>query len=524
VEWWRTAAIYEIYPRSFQDSNHDGIGDLEGIRRRLDYLQWLGFDALWIAPFYPSPMKDFGYDVKDYLGVDPLFGSLDDFDRLLAEAHARGLRVLIDLVPNHTSNEHPWFLESRSSRTNPKRNWYVWRDPAPDGGPPNNWQSYFGGSAWSLDASGQYYLHQFLPEQPDLNYHHPEVLQAILEVMEFWLRRGVDGFRVDALANLAEDPLFRDQPPNPAWRPGWRDHERYLNIYTEDQPQTHEVIRAMRALADRYQAVLIGEVYLPYHRLTRYYGTPEAPECHMPFNFGFISLFQGDHLQPGSPTWEARTIQALIESYLAIVPPWGGRSWVLGNHDQPRLASRLGPEQARVAAMLLFTLPGSPTWYYGDELALPNVTIPKERWADPAGLRQPEVPEALRDPERTPMPWEPGPFARFSTVEPWLPLNPDHPTRNVEVQKRDPSSMLHLVRRLLRIRTLLDPDDYLSLPSPEGVLAYRRGAYRVVLNMTDLPQQLDHPGTLLMSSAFRQGRIHNLLPHEGVILIDGAHR
>ncbi|HEY3999491.1 MAG TPA: alpha-amylase family glycosyl hydrolase, partial [Candidatus Xenobia bacterium] len=297
--WWRTTAIYQVYPRSFQDSNGDGIGDLEGVRRRLPYLKKLGFGAFWLSPFYPSPQHDFGYDVSDYCDVDPQFGTLEDFGRLVTDAHALGLKVIVDLVPNHTSSEHPWFREARASRDNPKRNWYVWADPAKDGGPPNNWQSFFGGPAWTFHpTTGQYYLHHFLPEQPDLNYRNDDVTAAMLDVLRFWFRRGVDGFRIDVLWMLVDDVFLRKEPLNPLWRPGMKDRDRTIHAYTDDQPETHWVARKMRKVSEEYtDRVLIGEIYLPYEQLMAYYGTEAQPEVHMPFNFRLIS--------DGVPHWTA---------------------------------------------------------------------------------------------------------------------------------------------------------------------------------------------------------------------------
>ena len=354
--WWQTGVIYQIYPRSFQDSNGDGIGDLNGIAARLDDLVALGVDAVWISPIYPSPMADFGYDVADYTGIDPRFGTLADFDRLLEAAHARGLKVLLDFVPNHTSSQHPWFLESRSSRENPKRDWYLWRDPAPDGGPPNNWISDFGGSAWEWDeATGQYYYHAFLKEQPDLNWRNPEVVEAMLAVLRFWFDRGVDGFRIDVLWHMVKHADFPDNPPNPAYTPAMGEMNRVLQLHSTDQQEVHGIAAAMREVADQYPGrVLIGEIYLPVERLVDYYGR-DRPEVHLPFNFQLI----------GAP-WEARTLAKLIADYEAALPAGGWPNWVLGNHDRPRAATRFGPEQARVAAMLLLTLRGTPTIYYGD--------------------------------------------------------------------------------------------------------------------------------------------------------------
>ena len=299
--------IYQIYPRSFQDSNADGIGDLKGIERRLDYLASLGVDAIWISPIYPSPMADFGYDVADYCDIDSRFGVLADFDSLLAQAHARGLKILLDFVPNHTSNRHPWFVESRASRDNPKRDWYIWRDPTSNGGPPNNWISDFGGSAWEWDkATSQYYYHAFLKEQPDLNWRNPAVQAAMYDAMRFWFDRGVDGFRIDVLWHLVKAEDFPDNPPNPAYQAAMGDMHRVLQLHSTDQPEVHEIAVDMRAVADSYAAsgrgerVLVGEIYLPVDRLLHYYGR-ERPEVHLPFNFQLIDA-----------PWEARALATLI--------------------------------------------------------------------------------------------------------------------------------------------------------------------------------------------------------------------
>ncbi|HEX5724079.1 MAG TPA: alpha-amylase family glycosyl hydrolase, partial [Longimicrobiaceae bacterium] len=365
--WWRRGVIYEIYPRSFQDSDGDGVGDLRGIAARLDYLRWLGVDAVWICPFYPSPMADFGYDVTDHRAVDPRFGTLRDFDALLAAAHARGIRVVLDFIPNHTSDRHPWFLESRAARAAGKRGWYLWRDAAPDGGPPNNWISAFGGSAWEWDeATRQYYLHTFLREQPDLNWREPAVEAAMLDVVRFWMERGADGVRVDAVQNVIKDPLFRDNPPNPDYRPDADDpFDRLLRVHSGDRPEVHEVIARLRRVLDGYGPgrVLLGEIYNSVERLMPYYGR-DGGGCHFPYNFQLIRM-----------PWEARALDAAIRRYESLLPPGAWPNWVLGNHDRHRIASRVGPAQARVAALLLLALHGTPTLYYGDEIGMTDVPI-----------------------------------------------------------------------------------------------------------------------------------------------------
>jgi alpha-glucosidase len=492
--WWQRGVIYQIYPRSFQDSNGDGVGDLKGIEQRLDHLAAMGIDAIWISPIYPSPMADFGYDVADYCDIDPRFGTLPDFDALLAAAHARDLKVILDFVPNHTSNRHPWFVESRGSRTSLKRDWYIWRDPAAGGGPPNNWISDFGGPAWEWDAaSGQYYYHAFLKEQPDLNWRNPAVQQAMYDVLRFWFARGVDGFRIDVLWHLIKAAHFPDNPPNPAYHEGLGEMDRVLQVHSTDQPEVHAIAAEMRRIADSYgDRVLIGEIYLPLERLMLYYGR-EEPGVHMPFNFGLV----------GAP-WDAPALAAMIAAYEAALPPGGWPNWVLGNHDRPRIAARLGEAEARVAAMLLLTLRGTPTVYYGDEIALGLVAIPPAQVRDPRELREPGL-GLGRDPARTPMPWDGTPNAGFTTGTPWLPLNDDWRARNVEQQAQEPGSMLALHRRLLALRrshpalaigdiSLLDGSLDGSPDTARGIVAYERrsGEQRllIVLNVGDGPQEL----------------------------------
>ena len=413
--WWEPGVVYQVYPRSFQDSNGDGIGDLAGIATRLEHLEWLGVDAIWISPIFRSPMADFGYDVADYRDIDPVFGTLADFDRLVEAAHARGIRVLLDFVPNHSSDLHPWFLESRSSRADPRRDWYLWADPAPGGGPPNNWLSVFGGPAWEWDEpTGQFYYHAFTKEQPDLNWRNPDVRAEMYDVLRFWLDRGVDGFRVDVMWHLVKDDRLRDNPPDPDWtpdRPG--SSFRLQATYTTDRPETMDIVADMRAVLDEFgDRVLIGEIYLPYERLVAYYGThPDRPGAHLPFNFRLLLV-----------PWQAGEIMAAITAYEAVLPAHGWPNWVLGNHDQPRLASRVGRAQARVAAMLLLTLRGTPTVYYGEELGMEDVPIPPDLEQDPARF---DGPNGGRDPERTPMRWDGSPGAGFTTGTPWLPVGGD---------------------------------------------------------------------------------------------------
>lgn len=432
--WWQRAIIYEIYPRSFQDSNGDGVGDLQGILSRLDYLVHLGVDAVWISPIYPSPMADFGYDVADYCGIDPLFGTMQDFDRLLAEVHRRGLKLILDFVPNHTSDQHPWFLESRSSRDNPKRDWYLWRDE------PNNWLSNFGGPGWTRDErTGQYYYHAFLRQQPDLNWRNPAVREAMFGALRFWLDKGVDGFRVDVMWLMIKDDQFRDNPPNPAYQEGQPEAHRYQQVYNADRPEVHDVVAQMRAVMDSYpERVLIGEIYLPVPELMTYYGK-DLRGANLPFNFQLLLC-----------AWTAAALAEALRTYAGALPAGAWPNWVLGNHDQPRIATRAGVRQAPLAAMLLLTLPGTLTLYYGEELGMTDVPIAPDAVQDPAEKNQPGIGMG-RDPERTPMPWNSTPSAGFTQGKPWLPLG-DHARVNVAGLERQADSILHLYRRLIALR------------------------------------------------------------------------
>ncbi|MDO8877393.1 MAG: alpha-amylase family glycosyl hydrolase [Pseudolabrys sp.] len=522
MHWWQSGVIYQIYPRSFQDTNGDGVGDLKGIAARLPYLVELGVDAIWLSPIFVSPMADFGYDIADYTGIDPLFGTLDDFDALLGRAHALGLKVLLDFVPNHTSNRHPWFAESRVSRQSAKREWYIWRNGASEGGPPNNWLSEFGGSAWEYDAaSDQYFYHAFLREQPDLNWRNPAVRAAMHDVMRFWLDRGVDGFRVDVIWHLIKDEAFRDNPPNPDFSDGEPAYRALLPLYSTDRPEVHEVVRELRAVIDEFpDRVLIGEVYLPVEKLAAYYGD-NLTGAHLPFNFALIET-----------PWRADAIASLIDRYENSLPPGAWPNWVLGNHDRPRLASRIGAEQARVAAMLLLTLPGTPFLYYGDELGMTQAAIPPGRIRDPWGIN---VPGLGRDGCRTPMPWAASALAGFSTAEPWLPLADDSGPCNVESAGADPASLLNLYRKLLALRRAhpaLAEGSYRPVAQSGNVLAYERvlASERLLmaLNFGSKTENTDAisstcRGTWLLSSAVdRPGGPAAgplvLRPHEGVII------
>ncbi|HEY7221271.1 MAG TPA: alpha-amylase family glycosyl hydrolase [Candidatus Binatia bacterium] len=522
--WWERGIIYQIYPRSFVDSDGDGIGDLSGIRQKLDYLQWLGIDAIWISPIYPSPMADFGYDVSNYTDIDPIFGTLAEFDALLADVHARDMKLLLDYVPNHTSDRHPWFVDSRSSRQCAKRDWYIWRDPAPGGGPPNNWRSNFGGSAWEWDEkTGQYYYHAFLKEQPDLNWRNSEVRHAMLGVLRFWLDRGVDGFRVDVMHHLVKDTEFRDNPANPDFKPGMSPYRELLATYTADLPEVQEIVAMMRSVIEDYDdRMLVGEIYLPVERLMAYYGA-SGKGAHLPFNFQLIRL-----------PWRAKEIAAAVERYEALLPSYAWPNWVLGNHDKPRIATRAGAARARVAAMLLLTLRGTPTMYYGDEIGMHDVPIPRERVQDPFEKNVPGL-GLGRDPVRTPMQWSGARSAGFTTGEPWLPIADDYQNVNVAVERDDPTSMLTLYRRLIELRRrepALSIGEYAPLPAGSDLVAYMRKTegcrLLIVLNLGRQKRrfdlgELEAQAALLLSTYLDRAQAKlgdevELRPDEGVIV------
>jgi alpha-glucosidase len=477
--WWERGIIYQIYPRSFMDSNGDGVGDLNGIRQKLDYLEWLGVDVIWISPIFPSPMADFGYDVSNYIDIDPMFGTLAECDALLADVHARGMKLLLDYVPNHTSDRHPWFADSRSSRKSAKRDWYIWRDPLPGGGPPNNWRANFGGGAWEWDEkTEQYYYHAFLKEQPDLNWRNPEVRQAMLDVLRFWLDRGIDGFRVDVMHHLVKDQEFRDNPPNPNFRPGMSPYRELLATYSADLPEVQEIVAMMRNVVEEYDdRMLVGEIYLPVERLMAYYGA-SGKGAHLPFNFQLIRL-----------PWKAKEIAAAIERYEALLPSYAWPNWVLGNHDKPRTASRVGAAQARVAALLLLTLRGTPTLYYGDEIGMHDVPIPAHLVQDPFEKNVPGL-GLGRDPVRTPMQWTDGESAGFTTGKPWLPIADDFKGVNVQVLRDQSTSILALYHRLIELRRsepALSVGEFAPLPADDDLIAYVRKASErrllIVLNL-----------------------------------------
>ncbi len=482
VPWWQTAVFYQIYPRSFLDTNADGVGDLEGIRRRLDHLVWLGVDALWISPFYRSPMKDYGYDVSDYCDVDPMFGSLADFDRLLADAHARGLRVIVDWVANHTSDQHPWFREARASRQSQKRDWYVWRDGSPEQ-PPNNWRAAFTrGPAWTWDtATRQWRLHLFLPEQPDLNWENPEVVAAMHATLRFWLDRGVDGFRMDVIHCIGKDPALPNVPAERAIIPACA-----LN----DFESTHALLRDIRRVLEAYpgERVMVGEVAVPWTEVVaRYYG--QGDELHLAFNFSpLFAPWQED-------AWREQIERAARE----LDPRNAWPTWVLSNHDNKRHRTRYGSEaRARAAAVLLLGLRGTPFLYAGEELGLEDAQVPPNRVLDPGG----------RDGCRAPIPWETGATHGWPTIDPWLPWPPEAEQRCVAALRADPASILHLYRRLLAARRAspaLREGSLAMLAAPAGVLAWERthtSDRRVVLvNFTERSAEVALAGSLRVEVA-----------------------
>jgi alpha-glucosidase len=481
--WWRRGAIYQIYPRSFADAGGDGVGDLAGIGEHLDHLTGLGVTAVWLSPIFPSPMADFGYDVSDYCDVDPIFGTLEEFDALLAACHERGLRLILDWIPNHTSAQHPWFADSRSSRDAAKRDWYVWRDPAADGGPPNDWTSRFDacGPAWTYDEpTAQYYLHSFMPEQPDLDWDNPQVEAAMHDTLRFWLDRGVDGLRLDAIHRIAKDPALRS-------------NAGYERPHDEDWGTIHERLRGIRSVVDAYEdRMIVGEVAI--HDLPRVVSYVVAgDQLHLAHNFVFIEL-----------PWDARAFRASIDEFdeLADLHTWP--AWFLENHDNPRVVQRFwggghGPARARAVLVMLHALRGTPFLYQGQELALPDAVIPPDRVVDVDG----------RDRARAPIPWRRGKGHGFTTGEPWLPFVADADELSVEAQDADPASTLALTRALGRLRATsaaLQAGDQVLAGEHPSVLAWTRVASDerqfVAVNFAADESAIDLPadGTLAISS------------------------
>jgi len=498
-EWWREAVIYQVYPRSFLDTNGDGVGDLPGITGKLDYIASLGVDIVWISPFFTSPMKDFGYDVSDYRGVDPLFGTLADFDRLVQHAHALGLKIMIDQVLSHTADNHPWFIESRTSPDGPKSDWYVWADARPDGTAPNNWLSVFGGSSWQWDGRRrQYYLHNFLASQPDLNFHQPAVQQAHLDNMRFWLARGVDGFRLDACIFHFHDPQLRSNPPaarrNSTTVDGSNPFGMQAHVYDNTRPENLAFMARLRLLLNEYGAVSIGEIGSDDALGVMAQYTSGGDKLHMAYSFNLLTAeFSALHIRTQIEQFEAR-----------VAGGWA--SWPVGNHDAVRVMTRWGGKQPAAAfgklllAMQL-SLKGTPCLYQGDELGLTEADLPYEALRDPVGvIFWPEF--KGRDGCRTPMPWDAArPHAGFSSGQPWLPLPADHAAAAVSAQQDDPDSPLNFARKIIHWRKQIPQlarGDIVFFDAPEPVLAFRRGlagtaGVLAAFNLGSLPVSFDWP-------------------------------
>jgi alpha-glucosidase len=518
--WWRSGVLYQVYLRSFADADGDGVGDLQGLIDHLDHLSWLGVDAIWLSPITPSPNADWGYDVSDYTSVDRDLGDLALFDRLVAEAREQGIRVILDIVPNHTSDRHPWFLDARSDRAAWQRDWYVWADGKADGSPPNNWLSVFGGPAWTLDErTGQYYLHNFLPEQPDLNWWNEEVRRAFDDILRFWLDRGIAGFRIDVANGLVKDRALRD---NPAVADGDHPRIRALGlrpVYNMNRPEAHDVFRRWREIAESYEppAVLVGETWvLDLGSLIRFYGSG-TDELHLALNFPFFFADLGPELR------------AVVESTEAMIPATAWPLWSGSNHDVGRFPTRWcggDDRKIRAALLVLLTLRGTPILYYGDEIGMQDVDVPRERILDPVGLRGDD---AGRDGARTPMTWTGDPTGGFtrSGVEPWLPMG-DPASRNVADLREDPGSVLRLCRDLIALRRTrpdLRTGPYATIDAPDGAWAWRRGnETAVVVNCSDVPVEvaLGEGEVLVGSRRERDGqRVRDALsvePWEALVL------
>ena len=521
--WWHGGVFYQIYPRSFADSNGDGAGDIPGVISRLDYLAELGIAGIWLSPVTVSPDRDWGYDVADYRDVDPDFGSLDDLSTLVTEAGRRGIRILLDLVPNHTSDQHPWFVDARTGRDAVHRDWYVWADPAPGGGPPNNWVSVFGGSAWELDrSSGQYFLHNFELEQPDLNWWSDDVRSAFDDIVRYWWDKGIAGFRIDVCNMMIKDAELRDNPPATEDDPLDQQFMGVKAVYNTDRPEAHDILRRWRAIADSYEPprLLIGETNVDkLPTLMEFYGNGHD-ELHGGFNFVFLNA-----------ALEAAALRAVVEEVEATLPPGAWPIWTGSNHDVSRLATRWAggdPAKVRCALLILLTLRGTPFLYQGDEIGLTDGPIEQSDLRDAVGIRYWPYYKG-RDAARTPMPWSDAPGGGFTEagVRTWLPM-PDPAQCNVAAQQDDPDSVLAFTRRAIARRSGSDDlaiGPYRSLPSPGGTWAFERGAGTVVaLNMSDAPQQFDGvAGTIVLAtdraregSALRDGL--TLAPWSGVVV------
>jgi alpha-glucosidase len=517
--WWRDGIIYQIYPRSFADSNGDGIGDLPGITAKLDYLADLGIDALWLSPFYPTPDADFGYDISNYTDVDPRFGTLADFDELVSQAHQRKIRVVLDMVMNHTSDQHPWFIESRSSRDNPKRDWYIWKDATPSksagfGGSQrgvNNWQASFGGSAWEFDpTTGQYYLHSFLKEQPDVNWRNPEVRQAQFDVFRFWLERGVDGFRLDVFNAYFKDAQFRDNPP----KFGLRGFDRQQHLHDMDQPELLPLLQELRVLLEAYpERYAVGETYLATPEKIAHYAGDDR--LHAAFSFDFTSH---NLIYP----WNSRFVMEKItqrDKTLDAAGIWP--TTVMSNHDLSRAASRYArgedDHQPLLAMTLLLTLRGTPFLYYGEEIGMRDIALKRTEILDPPGKKYWPVYKG-RDGCRSPMQWNDAPFAGFSSAKPWLPVHPNYLRRNVAAQRENPNSLFNFTKRLIGLRR--------TYP------ALRQGSFRVFFRadtgVLAFERQLDDQRVLVYINFNRATRavsfVRDADPEQATMLLSSAGR
>ncbi|MFH1524733.1 MAG: alpha-glucosidase [Chloroflexota bacterium] len=533
--WWRDGVIYQIYPRSFADSDGDGLGDLPGIISRLDYLAELRIDAVWLSPVYPSPDKDFGYDVSDYCDIDPRFGTLVDFDRLVTEAHRRGIRVVMDMVMNHTSDQHAWFKESRSSRDNPKRNWYIWRPPtslhlSPFSkkkggckGVPNNWQASFGGKTWEYDPlTGEYYLHLFTKEQPDVNWRNPEVRKAQLDAFRFWMEHGVDGFRLDVFNAYFKHPDLPNNPP----KFGLRGFDRQRHIYDIDQPEMMPLLNELRALLDSFpERYAVGETYFATPQKTISYCGPD--KLHAAFSFDFTSA---DLKYPWNPEWVMKQISRREKTFNAagIWP-----TTVMGNHDLPRAASRYAKgeddAQAKIAMAILLTLRGTPFMYYGEEIGMRDIHLRRNEILDPPGKKYWPIYKG-RDGCRSPMQWDDTTYAGFSTAKPWLPINSNYIHRNVLAQRADSDSIFNFTKKLLALRKeipALRGGDFIPLETPRGVLAYLRHTQEqsvsVAVNFSPRARKYALPDghwrILLTTAENLQDGSSELAPHEVRLLV-----
>jgi alpha-glucosidase len=440
-QWWRDGVIYQIYPRSFMDSNGDGIGDLNGITGKLDYLADLGVDGLWLSPIFPSPDKDFGYDVADYCGIDPKYGTMADFDRLVSEARKRRIHIILDLVLNHTSDQHPWFIESKKSRDNPHHDWYLWREPKAGKKPPNNWLSIFGGQGWEyIPELGESYFHMFVKEQPDVNWRNPDLRKAMLDVFRFWLARGVDGFRLDVFNAYFKDEQFRDNPPSGK---GMRGFDRQKHLYDTSQPELYPLLREIRAILDeKPDTYVVGETFLENEKKAASYCASGL--LHQAFDFRLLEC-----------KWDARRFQQVIQSWENALSEGSWPNYVLGNHDTRHPATRLGrgenDERLKVINAMLFTLRGTPFLYYGDEIGMRDISLARKELQDPVGVRYWPLPVG-RDGCRSPMQWTAEEFAGFTTTTPWLKVHPNHETRNLTAQEFDPDSLYNFTRKLIHLR------------------------------------------------------------------------